>query len=110
MEPIRRKPTERELKLLELLIVGSKMTFPEKWKQSLKVSPMDDGGMGSLYLFVDEENNENRKFVARVSEHQFVDKDGVDVIASLNVDEEGQLFELDVWKADFSELNELPDR
>lgn len=110
MEPTRRKPTERELKLLELLIVGATMTFPENWKERLMVLPMDDGGMGSLYLFVDEENNQNRKFGARVSEHPFVDKDGVDVIASLNVDEEGQLFELDIWKADFSELNDLPDR
>jgi len=109
MEP-RRKPTRNELKLIELLINNAKIVPPKNWKQSLTVLPMDDGGMGSLYLFVDEENKENRKFGAQVSEYQFLDKDGIDVIASLNVDEEGYLFELDIWKADFSELNNLPDR
>ncbi len=32
----------------------------------------------------------------------FVDEDGIDIIVSLNVDEKGILYELDVWKVDYS--------
>ncbi|WP_420885213.1 DUF6984 family protein, partial [Candidatus Symbiothrix dinenymphae] len=37
-----------------------------------------------------------------------VDEDGVDVIASLNIDDTGDLYELDIWKTDFSPLIKLP--
>ena len=35
--------------------------------------------------------------------------DGVEVIASLNVDVDGVLFELDIWKTNFEKLVKLPD-
>ena len=38
----------------------------------------------------------------------FTDEDGVKVIASLNVDSDGHLFELDIWKTDFSPLLRIP--
>jgi hypothetical protein len=33
---------------------------------------------------------------------EFIDADGVPVQVGVNLDQRGQLFELDVWKVDFS--------
>jgi len=44
-----------------------------------------------------------------ISEHLFLDVDGVTVIASLNIDKDGNLFELDIWKTDYSPLIKYPD-
>ena len=44
----------------------------------------------------------------QVSECQFKDIDGVPVIASLYLDKDNELFELDIWKVDFSKLEMIP--
>lgn len=102
-----RKPTTQEIAILELLIKKSSVPIPKKWKKDLLVRPMDDGGMGSIQLFSNKENK-NRVFGKQVSEYQFIDLDGVEVIVSLNVDIEGDLMELDIWKTDFSKLIQFP--
>jgi hypothetical protein len=104
-----RKPTQQEKRLLEFLIKQSSVNIPYNWEQGLLVRTMDDGGMGSLYLFYEGEDIKDRKFGKQVSEFQFKDADGVDVIASLNLDDIGVLFELDIWKTDFGKLLKLPD-
>jgi hypothetical protein len=65
----------------------------------LLVNPMDDGGMGSLAI---GENYENRQLGEQIAEYMFKDLDGTPVSAALNVDELGELYELDIWKVDFS--------
>jgi hypothetical protein len=74
----------------------------------MEVQEMADGGMGSLYLVHPFKGRSERLFGGRVAEIQFADSDGVLVIASLNVDKDGDLFELDMWKTDFSAVNRLP--
>ncbi len=103
-----RKPSILEQQLIELLINKSSMNIRCNWKESLWVKPMKDGEMGSLLLFPNGKIEENRLFGKCVSEHQFTDKDGVEVIAALNIDNEGELFEIDIWKTDFSPLISLP--
>ncbi len=85
------------------------MAIPADWRSQLLVRPMKDGGMGSLLLFPNGEIFEGREFGSQVSDYQYKDSDGVEVIVSLNVDKEGKLFELDVWKTDFSPLCCLPE-
>jgi hypothetical protein len=102
-----RKPTTQEVALLDVLIKKSSVPISKNWKKDLLVRPMDDGGMGSLQLFPNKKNR-NRVFGSQVSEHQFIDLDGVEVIVSLNVDIEGDLMELDIWKTDFSKLIQIP--
>ena len=46
--------------------------------------------------------DKERKFGSQVSDCQFKDTDGVTVIASLYLDREGNMYELDMWKTDFS--------
>jgi len=82
--------------------------MPKNWKEGLLVSPMDDEEMGSLRLFPKDNITEVRVFGKQVSDFQFTDLDGVEVIASLNIDNEGNLFELDIWKTDFGKLLKLP--
>jgi hypothetical protein len=58
--------------------------------------------MGSLELAVANAPLVNRRFAKRVAEYQYTAEDGVEVLVSLNVDDHGFPFELDVWRTDFS--------
>ena len=108
MESIR-KASSQEKGLIELLMRRASIDFPSDWSQDLLVQPMDDGGMGSLLLFPYGEVKKDRLLGKRVSEYEFTDRDEIEVIASLNIDSEGNLFELDIWKTDFSPLIGIPD-
>ncbi len=105
-----RKPTNTELALIEYLMgIAALKNLSAEWKNTLLVSPMDDGGMGSLLLFPNEHITDGRRFGKCVSEYLFRDADEIDVLASLNLDQEGQLFELDMWKVDFNPLMRWPE-
>ena len=104
-----RKLTIQEEKLLELLVNKSSVKIQANWKEGLMVRPMNDGEMGSLYLYPQGNFEERRLFGKQVSDFQFQDIDGVEVIASLNLDNTGSLFELDIWKTNFGKLIKLSD-
>ena len=105
-----RKLTAQEENLLSILVKRSSVILPTDWKEGLLVRSMNDDGMGSLYLFPKGEIKEDdRSFGESVSEFQFTDQDGIEVIASLNLDNNGDLFELDIWKTDFSKVIRLPE-
>lgn len=74
--------------------------------QSLEVEAMDDGGMGSLRFSTSAEKS---KFGESVAEVNFKDSDNVPVSAALFLDENGRLFELDIFKSDFSKLKKWPN-
>ena len=105
-----RKLTPQEENLLSILVKQSSVVLPTDWKEGLLVRSMDDGGMGSLYLFPKGEiKKDGRRFGESASEFRFTDQDGVEVIASLYLDNSGDLFELDIWKTDFSKVKRLPE-
>ena len=68
-----RIPTKQEEQLIELLVHKSSLEMSEDWKNGLLVRPMDDGEMGSLYLFPQGKINESRKLGRQISEFQFTD-------------------------------------
>lgn len=103
-----RKLTEKEQSLLSLLIKKANTNISINW-DTILVRPMMDGNMGSLYLFPNGIKDDNRLFGQQVSDFQFLDVDNVEVIASLNLDKNGNLFELDIWKTDFTALISYPD-
>jgi len=105
---LNRKPTDIEKDLLKLLINKSSILFPADWENELLVSPMKDGGMGSLYLYPKGTIGTKRTFGKQVSEYQYKDMDGIDVIVSLYLDGDGNLYELDIWKTNFNELISFP--
>lgn len=112
MEPVtsERRPTTGEMALIDFLMKKAAIGVPADWKEQLRVIPMDDGGMGSLVLLPDGIVKREREFCRQASEFLFKDADNVDVLATLNVDTEGEPFELDIWKMDYSPLIKLPDR
>ena len=69
------------------------------------VQEMKDGQMGSLrFVGTDDHRKAHEVIAARV-----LDSDGVPLEISLNLDQYGHLFELDIWKVDFSPLRRLPE-
>lgn len=105
---LNRKPTVQEFKLIEYLIEKASINLSSNWKDKLIVQSMDDGRMGSLRLYPDGNILEKRIFGRCASEYQFDDVDGIIVIASLYVDNENELFELDIWKTNYESLKKLP--
>ena len=75
---------------------------------SLKVLELDDGGMGGLYFVSDTKWRSMRRFGKSIVAKTFEDTDGMGMSIALLLDTEGKLFELDIWKYDFSPLNEIP--
>jgi len=65
------------------------------------VQPLDDGGMGSLQLNKDS-------FGQDLVQVQYKDNDGQQVFITLVEGQTGVLFELDIWKVDFSPLLVYP--
>lgn len=70
------------------------------------VEEMADGGMGSLRFYTPEDVP--RRLGKQLAEKEFVDIDGIPVIVAINLDDRGNLYELDVWKVDFSPLRQFP--
>jgi hypothetical protein len=105
-----RKPTPKELSLLELLVRRApSLQLPPNWKDDILVETMNDGGMGSLLLFPNGFTSEKRAFGGQVSDYEFFDADDVKVSVALNVDKSGELFEMDSWKVNFDPLIRFPD-
>lgn len=50
----------------------------------------------------------HRRLGERIANTQFLDEDGILVFASLYLDQEGELYELDYWKTDDSPLLRIP--
>jgi hypothetical protein len=73
--------------------------------EGAQVRDTDDGGMGSLEFVGDE----RRSLGSCLVEAEYFDCDGVLVSIALNVDQDERLYELDMWKVDFSPLREYPD-
>ena len=44
-----------------------------------------------------------------IAEKEFLDSDGVPISVTLNIDDDGLLYELDIWKVDFSPIIKYPN-
>ncbi|MGO4153075.1 DUF6984 family protein [Cupriavidus sp. YAF13] len=70
------------------------------------VEEMDDGGMGSLRFYASDARS--RRLGEQLAKREFVDIDGIPVMVAINLDDHGDLYELDIWKVDFSPFNRFP--
>jgi len=107
MEDVR-KPTKDELRLLRKLVDLSNLFTTEDWEKDLLVKPMVDDGMGGLYLYNNNNYMHKRLFGKEVSSIEFHDVDSILIVASLYLDNSGDLFELDIFKTDFTMMKEIP--
>ncbi|GAA3318113.1 DUF6984 family protein [Arthrobacter ramosus] len=102
---------ERPLEDGEVLILSVLLNRATEWNRgsvdlrALKVSDMDDGGMGSLRF---ASGKRHPRYGRTIAEGWFKDTDGMPVALALYVDREEDLFELDSWKVDFSSRLRLP--
>ncbi len=97
------KPDEIALIVAMLASKREEQALRKELTEAL-VEEMKDGGMGSLKFIGSAE----RKFGQQLAESEFQDVDGVALSISINVDQWGALFEMDVWKVDFTPLIRLP--
>ena len=70
------------------------------------VEDMNDGGTGSL-KFIDLTKTKTR-IAMQVCAATFMDMDGMPASVTINIDQDGDLFELDIFKADNSRLKSFP--
>jgi hypothetical protein len=104
----------RDLRDDELAVIRkmiSRSGLEEELEEQLvrmKVQNMPDGGMGSL-AFYNGRPRSLLEYGGEIAEAAFQDADGVPVSVMLYVDKDGELFELDVFKADGSPLIRYPD-
>lgn len=103
-----RKITNQEKVLLSYLITSANYQIENNWEEKIRVKPLDDGNMGSLELMLNNDFEDDRVFGEQIAECYFFDTDDTKVIVSLNVDDNGNLYELDMWKTDFSPLIKVP--
>jgi Ran GTPase-activating protein (RanGAP) involved in mRNA processing and transport len=104
-----RKLNEIEKKLIVNMPVPSPYDSMIKEKiNDLLVEEMNDGQMGSLY-FLSNNRREDRRLGIVISEIETMDSDKVPVSISLNCDNFGDIYELDIWKVDFSLLKDLKE-
>ena len=105
----KRPLTSNEANLIKILLANKKAQYNKlKTSFSYSVISLDDGGMGS-FLFLNEHNEKNNLEIIAISEYQFNDKDDVPVLVTLYSYSDGRLYELDIWKVDFSPLLAYPN-
>ena len=102
-----RKLTSQEKKIIIKLLQANKSKL-EEFTQHIDnyfVENMNDGGMGSIRFI---RNSQQKRILGEViAEEEFIDEDQIPVLISLNLDSEGEFFELDIWKVDFSPVKNI---
>jgi len=101
-ELVSRPLDPKERPLVEHLLAKAGMQLDV---DSLRVSSRDEAGKGRLRF---EAHSLNPKLASTPVDYEFTDSDGVQVSATLGLDQRGDPFELDVWKVDFSALEQWP--
>jgi len=73
---------------------------------NLMVEEMKDGGMGSLKFL--SKTGKKRIMREQIAEISLLDLDGIFVSFSINLGTDGELYEFDAFKGDFSPLKKFP--
>tara|TARA_B110000902_G_C14012187_1_gene476912 strand:+ start:291 stop:632 length:342 start_codon:yes stop_codon:yes gene_type:complete len=105
------KELERKLKTEEYQLLKCMLKNLKEYDfnlDNLKVVDVHESEMGSIYIINPLVKRENRKINKTIIERQFKDIDGVPISVCINIDTDGCLFELDIWKIDFNPLINYP--
>src|SRR5436190_3582536 len=73
---------------------------------SIKAYDLSDGDMRSVKT-MPQDDRETRRAVP-IASANYVDSDNVAISVQINCDETGRLFEIDIWKTDFSTIIRYP--
>ncbi|MDR3322641.1 MAG: hypothetical protein LBS89_00345 [Zoogloeaceae bacterium] len=99
------KDNEQAL-LTKLIAEAPQATYLFDSLSRVLAEEMNDGGMDSLRFFASDDAH--RCFEKQLLERQFIDANEISVPVVVNLDDQGDLFELDIWKVDFSPLKQFP--
>jgi hypothetical protein len=108
MSSVRRLSKQERAVIVALLQAKPKALHLVQSLEDLLVEEMKDGGMGSLMLIPKGVQGIARSAGEQIELGEFVDSDGVAVSIALNLDRQGRLYELDVWKVNFGPLFSWP--
>lgn len=100
---VKRALREEEKALVQHLITlipGKEKTY----EVPTAARELDDGGMGSITFDLARQRQYGRDLV----QVKYTDTDDVDVIITLIADNEGDLYELELWKINFHGLKQYP--
>ena len=98
---------QEERELLSALLNRVLADARPQVKEDIFAIDLTDGGMGSIRIATGHEQP-GRRMGRELAAAKYEDEDGVLVSVSLNVDQHGELFEIDMWKVDFSPLRRFP--
>jgi hypothetical protein len=95
-----------EEKYLLSFLLSKRKDFPliEQQIAHGRVRDLCDGGMKSVEFW----SPEKRSFGATLLKAEYLDEDGVPLSIAINADSQGLLYEVDLWKVDFSPLKLYP--
>ena len=104
------RPVSGQEKAVIVALLKGKPVVPHLIESlnGLVVAELNDGGMGSLSLIPKGVEGAARSFGQQLVLAEFTDSDGVPVSVALNLDGAGNLYELDIWKVNFSPLLNWP--
>ena len=102
-----RKLRTEEIALIEALLSFGKREEIAAGLKDAEVREIPGGEIGSL-VFAPSGPGE-RKFGDVLATAEATDSDGATITFALNLDRSGALYELDIWKDDFSHVITLPD-
>lgn len=102
MRPLRKNESE----VLEALLgmVPGNVKLPSE--DEMLAVDLSDGGMGSIRLT--DKSDRARKMGRELVTANYIDEDQIPVVISINLDQDGRLFEMDFWKVDYSPLKRYP--
>lgn len=100
-----RKLTKNEIILIEFMLELFHYQRPAKFLESILATELSDGGMGSLRFAT---KNDDSHFARELGQINLLDTDSIPLNISINLDQYGELYELDVFKVDFSSLKQFP--
>lgn len=96
---------DREKRLLKAMLSNrTDYLFFAKQIASAQVIDMSDGCMGSVKFIHSDKQN----LGLTLAKSDCLDIDGVLISIAVNLDGQGRLYELDIWKVDFSPLQRYP--
>ena len=106
MNTVRRRLRSEESALIEAMICG--LPNERELVEFMKEAVVEElkGGMGSLRFVL--LSQVERRLGKQLCEGSFADEDGIPVLVTINLDQDGVMFELDVFKADHSPLKRFP--
>jgi hypothetical protein len=103
-----REMLDHEITLIRALLGFSKMGTARGFPEEYTVSDYENHLCGSVQLIRNGRSLSDRHYGKQIAMAYFTDSDGVLVHVGLITDQDGDLYDLDIWKVDDQKVLEWP--